>query len=196
MPSRPSLPRTRRNCPVRDRLLHVRGRGALFHRAAGEAGLPGRARSSACGSAWALRRSPPPPRPRRCCARATGRSSGRPWTGSRTRERTVGDAALDETLNLNMFFSYFFAGGLTPGQRGVRPGHLPQSALLCQRGLLGQGQPALELPGHTSGGRGHGRRDAALRVHPADKERGAAQPLHRRHRCWSRALSSTSSARR
>lgn len=29
------------------------------------------------------------------------------------RERTVGDAALDETLNLNMFFSYFFAGGLT-----------------------------------------------------------------------------------
>lgn len=29
------------------------------------------------------------------------------------RERTVGDEKLDETLNLNMFFSYFFGGGLT-----------------------------------------------------------------------------------
>ncbi len=29
------------------------------------------------------------------------------------RERTVGDLALDETLNLNLFFSYFFGGGKT-----------------------------------------------------------------------------------
>lgn len=29
------------------------------------------------------------------------------------RERTVGDSALDETLNLNLFFSYFFGGGRT-----------------------------------------------------------------------------------
>lgn len=30
-----------------------------------------------------------------------------------TRERTVGDAALDDILNLNLFFSYFFGGGET-----------------------------------------------------------------------------------
>ncbi len=38
---------------------------------------------------------------------------GKTLTWLSNRERTVGDPGLDETLNLNMFFSYFFGGGLT-----------------------------------------------------------------------------------
>ena len=67
------------------------------------------------------------------------------------------------------------------GYRGAGSGHQPQPALLCERGLLGPGQPAVELS-YGSGRRpGTGPPDAGLCIRPPAAQPGRPLAVHRRH---------------
>ena len=71
------------------------------------------------------------------------------------REKRLADSSLSKILNTNLFFAFFDGlAGRTIDTEELCADDQPQPAVLCLRRLLGQGQPAAGLPGHSDGGRG------------------------------------------